>query len=97
MNTKNEIIEYFEATSLTDEEKAYWIGLSFELLELIDQWDGERPTTLKNLFPEKRRNSIPSGDHYRFGRHVSALVKLNVLPIKHSGKHGNTHLYIKIQ
>lgn len=97
MNTKNSIIEHFEATSLTYDEKVNWIGLCFELIELIDKWNGERPTTIKKLFPEKRRDSIPRGDHYGLGKHVSNLVKLNILPIKHQGKIGNIHLYRKIQ
>ncbi len=96
MNIQTEIIEYVEVHPLTDGEKINLIGLCFELIELIDKWDGAKKSTIKNLFPEERRNSIPSGDFYGLGKHVSNLVKLNILPIKHQGKLGNTHLYTKI-
>ena len=93
MNTK--LIEFIDAKShLNDNDKAYWIGVIFQLTENIPCLIQGQHYTLRAMFSDDYWESIVNDNYSIFGQLVSQMVSKQLLPLAHTEKNSsNAHQY----
>ena len=91
-------MEFIDAKNhLDNSDKAYWIGVLFELIENIPSLIEGQHYTLSDMFSDDYWENVVNDNYSYCGQLVSQLVYKKLLPLVHSKKNNsNAHQYQSI-